>query len=68
MNKFDLELLGSELLEELKEIVNNLEESFNGGAFQESIEKVSNVFYLLKNMKCIIVKLRIYQEFYELGS
>ncbi|MHA1269785.1 MAG: hypothetical protein ACTSPY_08385 [Candidatus Helarchaeota archaeon] len=68
MKKFDLELFGTQLLGEIKEKISSLEESFNGGAFQDSINGLYNMLTLLKYMKKIIMGLRIYQEIYDVGG
>ncbi|MHA1311340.1 MAG: hypothetical protein ACTSQO_10475 [Candidatus Helarchaeota archaeon] len=68
MKKLDLELIGTEMLGELKEKINTLEESFNGGAFQDSMDSVSNVLALLSNMKRVIIGLELYHEIYSIGE
>ena len=68
MKKFDLELIGFQLLGELKERINTLEESFNVGAFNISLLRLSNVFELLHEMKRIFMGLKIYQEIYDVSS
>lgn len=68
MKKFDLQLIGSQMLGELKEKINILEESFHKADFKVSMSGVSNVFLLLNNMKKLILRLRLYQEIYDVSS
>ena len=56
------------MLGELKERINILEESYNIGAFHDSMSGVSNVLALLTNMKRVIIGLKLFQEIYDVSS
>ncbi|MBD3229332.1 MAG: hypothetical protein GF329_14200 [Candidatus Lokiarchaeota archaeon] len=61
-------MLGLQMLGELKERINILEESFHKADFRVSMNKVSKVVLLLDNMRKLILRLRIYEEIYDVSS
>ena len=67
MKKFELESLGFQMLNKLKERINYLEEDFYTD-FQSSIREISTVLSVLDNIKKIIIRLKIYQEIYDVSG
>lgn len=68
MKKFELENLGFQMLNKLKERINYLEEDFHKADFQLSINRVGTVLGVLDNIKKIIIRLKIYQEIYDVSG